>query len=331
MPKSPRSPCASWIAVLALIAASGCASGSHPADPPPALDAGDYTFTLGHDGRARSYVVHVPASAATVAAPPVVLAFHGGGGNAVQFQGSAGLDAVSDREGFIAVYPDGTGAIAGSHTWNAGPRCCGSARDQDVDDVGFVRALVDDLSERTPIDVTRVFATGHSNGGGMSYRLAHDAADLIAAAVPVGGAAMGPVPASSAPVAVLHIHSVDDPRALYDGGLGPPFPLTNHRTDHRSVPEVLDERAQINRCSGTPQIAETIPAVATGRDAGHSAERLVWPGCDQRLEHWRLDGPGHGWPGHRQDRARELIVGPSTLILSAAEEAWEFFESAAGG
>ncbi len=313
--------------------ATGCATpADDPVDPSPvqALDPGDHTFTVGHDGRARSYIVHIPPASGAGRAPAVVLAFHGGGGNAEQFKSSAGFDAVADREGFVAVYPDGTG-LAGMHTWNAGPRCCGSARDQEVDDVGFVRALMADLALRTPIDLARIFATGHSNGGGISFRLAHEAADLLAAAAPVGGAAMGPVPASSVPLPLLHIHSVDDPRALYFGGLGPPFPLTNHRTDHRAVPDVLDERAAINGCGGPPTVVETIPAPATGRDAGHFAERLVWPNCDAALEHWRLDGPGHGWPGHRQSRSREALVGPSTLILSAAEEAWEFFESVAGG
>mgnify|MGYP001815561043 CR=1 FL=1 len=312
--------------------AAACATGAADpvvVEPAPTLTPGDHAFTLEYEGRTRAYLVHVPTAVASGEALPVVLAFHGGGGNAAQFKGSAGLDAVAEREGVLAVYPDGTG-LAGLHTWNAGPRCCGSARDQDVDDVGFVRAVVADLVARTPVDAERVFATGHSNGGGMSYRIAHDAPEFVAAVAPVGGAAMGPVATTADPVPLLHIHSVDDPRALYDGGLGPPFPMTNHRVEHRAVPEVLAERADLNRCGGPPEVAETIPAATVGRDAGHWAERLVWPGCTAPLEHWRLHGPGHGWPGHRQNRAREQIVGPSTLILSAADEAWRFFAAVAG-
>jgi len=94
-----------------------------------------------------------------------VLSFHGGGGSARGTQDYTGTDAIADREGFHRRVSRGTGVLPRRlHTWNAGT-CCGYARDHHVDDVGFVRALLDDLARRTPIDQRRVYATGLSNAG----------------------------------------------------------------------------------------------------------------------------------------------------------------------
>ena len=126
-------------------------------------------------------------------------------------------------------------------TWNAGT-CCAYSVINKVDDVGFVRALIDKLAEKFPIDRRRIYATGMSNGGMMAHRLAAEARDIVAAVAPVAGGMVLPVIKTARAVPVLHIHSVDDPRALYTGGLGPPFPLTNkpsvssqHRRDDQAL------------------------------------------------------------------------------------------------
>lgn len=324
----PRRTLVLRLALLTLVGCAGNGRSSEAATGSPLLP-GDHGITLSHDGRGRTYLVHVPPGARSGEPYAVVLAFHGGGGNAEQFESSAGLDAVADREGFLAVYPDGTGPL-GLHTWNAGPRCCGYAMNNEVDDVGFARAVVADLSRRTSIDVGRVFATGHSNGAGMVYRLALEAPDLVVAIAPVGGAAMGPTVGPAEPVPILHIHSVDDPRALYEGGEGPPFPLTNSTVMHRPVPEVLAFWAGVNGCTGEPRVEAVLRADADSPDAGQWADKVVWGPCGGApLVHWRLHGPGHGWPGERLDRRRERLVGPSTELLDAAEEVWSFFDEVA--
>ncbi len=309
--------------LVCLLAALGAAGSTPTAQG--TLRPGDHHFSLRHGGRARSYHVHVPRRLTRPA--PVVLAFHGGGGHATQFKESAGLDAVSDREGFVAVYPDGTGPIRGRLlTWNAGG-CCGYAMDHAVDDVGFVRALVDDLGRRIRLDRSRVYATGHSNGGMMSYRLAVEAAGLVAAIVPVGGSLVAGGFAPSRPVPVLHIHSVDDPRALYAGGEGPPFPGTNRRSMHTSVVETLKQWAAFNGCPAEPRTLRTVDAAPGSASAGHSAWLLEWGPCTsgEVVRHWRLVGPGHGWPG-ATGAAMERIIGPRTDVISAAEEAWNFMK-----
>jgi polyhydroxybutyrate depolymerase len=290
----------------------------------PALTAGDHTLEVPYGGLSRRYIVHVPPPHGT-ATLPVMLALHGGGGSASQFKKENGLDAVADRGGFLAVYPDGTGPLAGVLlTWNAGPHCCGWAREHAVDDVGFLVAVLDDLARRTPVDARRIYATGHSNGSMMAYRLAAERADRIVAIVTVAGAMDVPDFHPSRPVAVLDIHSVDDPRALYDGGRGPAFPGTNQHVEHQPVQVGLARWAANNKCRETPRSMGT--TAGTGGDRGQTVTRLVYDGCapNGAVEHLKLTGAGHGWPGVNARRARQRLLGPSTSLVDASEEAWAF-------
>ena len=160
-------------------------SGAGPARA--ALAPGDHRVTLQHGGRQRSYIVHVPPAAREGRPLPVVLNFHGGGGNAEAQQKYSRMDALADAEGFLVVYPDGTGRMADKLlTWNAGT-CCAYSVTNNVDDVGFTLALLADLEARQPVDRRRVYATGLSNGAMMAWRLAVEASDRIAAIAPVAG------------------------------------------------------------------------------------------------------------------------------------------------
>jgi polyhydroxybutyrate depolymerase len=287
------------------------------------LQPGDHTFSIRHGGRARTYITHVPAAPGAL---PVMIAFHGGGGEAQGFKSYAGLDAIADREHFIVVYPNGTGPLPNRLLTFNGGGCCGFARERNVDDVGFAMAVLDDLARRTPVDRTRIYATGHSNGAIMAYRLAAERADRIAAIVPVAGAMSVAAFSPSRPVPVLHIHSVDDPRALYDGGIGPPFPGTNNRETHQPVQKGLDQWIRIAGCATTPATAETRRGRAGTREAAHTAARLVWSRCNGGVEivHWKLTVAGHSWPGSARDGLAAALVGPPTSIVDAAEEAWKF-------
>ena len=317
------------VRTLAIISVAVCllfppiGAGHLGAQQKPLLAAGDHAFTIQHGGRRRSYIVHV--SRAGAGRPrPIVLAFHGGGGEAEGFQAYARLDAVADREGVLIAYPNGSGVLPRRLlTWNAG-ECCGYAMNQRIDDVGFAMAVVDDLAMRTAVDRRRVYATGHSNGAMMAYRLAAERADRIAAIVPVAGAHSLPTFAPSARVAVLAIHSVDDPRALYAGGVGPPFPGTNVRASHRPVMEGLERWRRHNGCSDV--VREGSPrAIGTGPNR-QTATLLEWNGCASggRVAHWKLTGVGHGWPGTVRAGARVEIIGAPTTIIDAAEEVWRF-------
>ena len=173
------------------------------------------------DGRTRTFHVYVPTSLPD-GPVPLVVALHGGTGSGRQFERSSGFDAQADEHGFIVVYPDGVGAGDDEtqlRTWNAGG-CCGPAVRKDVDDVGFVRQLIDEMVERYSIDPARVFAVGHSNGGFMSYRLACELSDRIAAVGLQAGGLMIDECAPERPGSLLHIHGAEDTNVPLEGGVG---------------------------------------------------------------------------------------------------------------
>ena len=316
--------CSKWGASLwrsLLVALLGLLSARHEVDGAE-LTPGDHTFTVEHGGRARSYIVHVPPGSG--ASPgPVVLNFHGGGGHAASQESYSRMNATADREGFVAVYPNGTGHFgARLLTWNAGT-CCGSAQKENIDDVGFTRALVDDLARRTHLDRSRVYATGLSNGAMMAYRLAVEASDLVAAIAPVAGAEVAEFHPRR-PMPIMHVHSVDDQRALYAGGLGPPFPLTNDRVLHQAVESVIARWVAFDGC---PTPGRTGPTLrGSGKTAAFTATPITYAPCREGVEVvlWKLSGSGHVWPGAALDYLPRLL-GHGTDVIDANAEMWRFF------
>jgi polyhydroxybutyrate depolymerase len=278
-------------------------------------------LTLAHGGRERSAVLHVPPAGA--AAPrPLLLAFHGGGGNGPGFQRYAGFDALADRDGWLVAYPNGSHRWLDERllTWNAGG-CCGYAQDAGVDDVGFALALIEEVARRSPVDRRRVYASGHSNGAMMAYRLAAEAAERIAAIAPVAGAMNLDAAAPARAVPVLHIHSVDDPRALYEGGAGRTF---RREIRHLPVEAGLGRWRARAGCAAEPERRETRERPAQD-GALHTATLWVWPGCAGGVEValWKLTGAGHGWPG-ADPVLPERRMGPRSDVISAAAESWRF-------
>ena len=288
-----------------------------------AMEPGDHDVRLRVGSAERHYVVHVPAR---LAAPPaVVLNFHGGGAHAREQQKYSRLDLVAAREGFLVVYPDGTGPIADRFlTWNAGT-CCGTAATAQADDVGFIRALLEDLAKRVAYDRRRVYATGLSNGAMMSYRLAAELPDRIAAIAPVAGAMALQRFQPARPVPVLHIHSVDDGRALYNGGLALPFaaPMGDTKVFHPPVEARLADWAKANGCTGGLAPGERREWKSPG-GATHAALHLAYQGCRAPVELWKLSGAGHVWPGGILDYL-PFFLGPGTRVIDANEELWRFF------
>ena len=286
------------------------------------LTPGDHRFPIVSGGMERSYIVHVPP--AVTGDPALVLNFHGGGGNALSHQKYVHMDALADREGILVVYPNGTGAWRSKLlTWNAGS-CCGSAARDRVNDVSFVVDLLDDLAARMPYDRTRVYATGLSNGAMMSYRLAAELAERIAAIAPVAGTMVPETIAARRPVPIMHIHSTDDPRALYQGGLGPPFPFTSARVMHLPVEATLSKWVDFNGCRAAPEESER--RVWRAPAGVHTATRFLYTGCRGGVEIvlWKLTGAGHVWPGGTRDYLTRWL-GPSTEVIDANEEIIRFF------
>jgi polyhydroxybutyrate depolymerase len=232
------------------------------------------------------------------------------------------MDRSADRQVFVAVYPNGTGQFSKRFlTWNAGT-CCGYAAIHQIDDVGFVRSLTDKIAEVMPIDRRRIYATGLSNGAMMAYRMAAEAGDLIAGIAPIAGGMVLPMIASQRAIPVMHIHSLDDPRALYGGGLGPPFPFTNSRVFHPNIEQMISRWVKHNGCAAEP----TVDGQVESKKPRQSARRYVYSNCrkDSEVVLWKLTGAGHVWPGGKQ-KVLERILGPSTEIIDANQEMWNFF------
>jgi polyhydroxybutyrate depolymerase len=185
-----------------------------------ALVPGTSTRTLVHQGRERTFILHVPPSYDGSTPVPLVLDFHGLGSDAIQQAAVSGQVALSDAHGFLLAHPQGL-----DHAWNAGI-CCGNAG---IDDVGFIRSVVTAIAGDGNVDLHRVYATGLSNGGAISQRLACDAADLFAASAPMAF----PVPfipltgcRPSRPIPVLTFMGITDVLVSYTGGLFPSAPDT---------------------------------------------------------------------------------------------------------
>lgn len=290
------------------LAACGGGSGSPPA-PEPAVRV---ERTLSVDGRLRSYTLVLPPGLAAqgTARVPLVIALHGGGGSAAQFEASSLLTTKAAAAGFAVMYPNGTSAGSGLNTWNGGG-CCGYAVANGVDDVAFIRQALIDATASHPLDAARVYATGHSNGGIMAYRLACELADRIAAIAPNAAAHMAEPCTPARPVPVLHLHSRLDTNVPITGGQGSgvagvPFP---------ALETTLSRWVAIDGCA-SPATVEVQAARYT-----HS----TWSGCQggAAVELYVSDDGGHAWPGGLRGSA----VGdtPSTA-LNANDLAWGFFQ-----
>src|SRR3990172_834937 len=152
---------------------------------PVSPQAGTYLATIDHGGRVRRYLLHVPPAAKDLQPLPLVVLLHGGGGPGDRIDDLTGMIAIADREGFLVALPDGV-----DKNWNDGRDDVRStAHRENVDDVGFIRAMIDDVAAKTPVEARRVYAAGISNGAMMSSRLACEASDLIAAVGLVVGTA----------------------------------------------------------------------------------------------------------------------------------------------
>jgi polyhydroxybutyrate depolymerase len=151
--------------------------------PTTVLAAGDHNETITSGGESRTFIVHIPTGYTGSSPAPVILDFHPLGGTGSSQEGSSGWRAQCDSVGCIAVFPNSS-ARAGDNSWNAG-YCCTNSQAMQINDVQFARDIVAWLNTNACVDAKRVFASGGSNGGGMTYRLACEAADMIAAVAPV--------------------------------------------------------------------------------------------------------------------------------------------------
>ena len=288
---------------------------SKPADDPnmsPISGPGDYRFSLVHGGISREYLVHVPKSYRG-APTPMLIALHGGGGDA-DFQADEShykLISKSEQAGFIAIFPNGysrfpSGILA---TWNAGT-CCGKAEENKIDDVGFIREVIWRMERQAHVDPKRIFATGMSNGAMMSWRLACEAPEIRAIA-PVEGTDNSRSCSPRHPVAVIEFHAADDPNVPFGGGAG----VGPSHTDFISVPATQAKWVRIDRANAE---AKRVLSVAGAHCDLHPAGVGGAP-----VELCVTDTGGHSWPGGGTQQGRKQ---PS-MAISANDLMWSFFSS----
>jgi len=284
------------------------------------LTPGDFSRSLKVGTLDRSYLVHVPPSYDASKPAPVVLAFHGGASNAAQMVRFCGLSDKADEAGFICVYPNGTGRLNGAFTWNGG-NCCGYAKQHQIDDVAFVRALLSDLNQVAAIDRRRVFATGMSNGAILSYRLAAEMADQIAAIAPVAGTMGTEARNPTRPVPVIHFHGTDDDFCPFQGGRGR---KSVSGTDHVSVERTIQAWIAADGCPTEPRLLRLEAGGGRPEEVGGVVRKTYGPGRDgAEVVLYKIEGGGHTWPGRHP---RLFFLGHSTKIISANDLMWEFFQ-----
>jgi polyhydroxybutyrate depolymerase len=263
--------------------------------------------------------MHVPKGYDGSKPTPIVLVFHGGGSNAEQMVKFCGLNETADKYGFITVYPSGTGRLARALTWNGG-NCCGYAMQQKVDDVAFTRSLLDELANLVKMDPKRVYATGMSNGAIISYRLASELSDRIAAIAPVGGPMGTETCSPKRPVPVLHFHGTDDEFAPFKGGKGT---KSLSGTNFYSVEHSIRAWVQANGCKA-PDSPAVVEVPDREKDGTRITKKTYSPGKDgSEVVLVVIEGAGHTWPGRTPTLS---FLGRSTRNISANEMMWEFFQ-----
>ena len=261
--------------------------------------------SLTHDGIQRDYILYIPELYDGSSDVPLILNFHGFGSNATQQMFYGDFRDIADTEGFLLVHPEGT-TVIGNQFWNVGFPGISST----IDDVGFTEALIDELAASYAIDLDRVYATGMSNGGFMSFLLACQLSEKIAAVASVTGAmtqdtfdncnAQRPVPA-------LQIHGTEDDVVLYNGN-----------TLSLSIADIITYWVDHNNCETTPTTT-TLPDIDPSD--GSTIEHSVYEAGDNGIttEHMKVIGGGHTWPGS------VINTGGTNQDIDASMEIWLFF------
>ena len=263
--------------------------------------------TMQAGGLTREYRLYVPAIyTRTTGAVPLLLNLHGYGSNNIEQEAYGDFRPIADTANFLVVHPNGSIDAANKRSWNTfGPRGTG------VDDVAFLSALLDTISARYRVDPDRVYSTGMSNGGFMSYELACQLSGRIAAIASVTGsmtASRLSTCTSGRPVPVLEIHGDADGTVPYTGGTALQFV---------AIPTLLTSWVQRNGCNPTPTVTP-VPNINT--TDGCTAERSVWSGGRNGsvVEHYRIIGGGHTWPG------APVNIGVTNRDINASKEIWRF-------
>jgi polyhydroxybutyrate depolymerase len=259
---------------------------------------------LSFGGLQRTYVLHVPSGLDHPSG--LVINLHGAGMNGGDQAAVTGYNGIADAHGWAVVYPDGIDLSWADGRGASGPDQTG------VDDVGFLAALVDQLTQEYGIPRGRVFATGMSAGAFMANRLACQRADLVAAIAPVAGTlGSGFGCAPSRPVSVMAVHGTEDPVVPFNGG---PMVGRGGPSDIVSAPAMAQRWRDIDGCPGPVE------------KVSGAVHRFTSSGCGGGTEvvFVQIDGGGHTWPAGNFSLPVEA-VGVTTHEFNASQASGQFF------
>ena len=278
--------------------------------------------TIIHEGVEREYLVHVPENLNNDS--PIVFVIHGYTGSAEGIAAYSGMNSIADREGFIAVYPQGTIDSYGNAFFNVGYEF---NDDSPINDVSFIRELVKSISQEFNLKRKRAFATGMSNGGDMSYLLACTSSDLFKAVAPVAGVLMKGLKDSckfNSPVPIFEIHGTADKISLFEGDL-------NNEEGwgaYYDLPSTIDffaERYQLANKS-----IKQITSKESGADYDIFFERHWSDDLEEEVWMYRIENGRHVWPGIKfnwwNNPLARYYFGSGNEDINASEEVWAFFK-----
>ncbi|MBP0600533.1 prolyl oligopeptidase family serine peptidase [Herbaspirillum sp. LeCh32-8] len=253
---------------------------------------------------------------------PLLIALHASGSSGSLMARNTGLSEVAEAAGYMVVYPNGTGLAIDARTWNSGG-CCGYAQMHKVDDVAFLRALIDKLAADGLADPKRVYIAGLSNGGMMAYRVAAEAPELFKGVAVVSAVLDIPPEVVKTGVPVLHIHGSDDPFIPFLGGVGSKEPSQVPRL---SVAKTVEAWVKANGADPRPDVSD----IADTAGDGTSVRRYTYHSKTdpQAVVLYEIKGGGHNWPG---GIAPMINGGKSSQNLDTSRTIVDFFNHHGGG
>ena len=262
-----------------------------------------------YDGITRDYIVFLPQEYNSLTEFPVILNLHGYGSEAESQMTYSGMNSVADTAGFIAVYPN-----AVDNVWNSGISDIPIWLAPDVDDVGFISALIDMLDMQFSIDLNRIYSSGMSNGGFMSYKLACELSDRIAAIASVTGTISQETAENcdcQRTVPILQLHGTADPVVPYYGPVNGWY----------SAQQAVEYWVELNSCSDS----QTTPIPNFDPTDGCTVVKYLFPDCDDSSEivFFRINNGGHTWPGATVD-INPSLYGNTNHDINANHEIWSF-------
>jgi polyhydroxybutyrate depolymerase len=262
-------------------------------------------------GRNRFFKVHLPLGYTVQKEYPVVFVFHGGGGNPDNIEKTTDFSAKADKEGFIVVYPYGTGSFPKKLlTWNTWD-CCGYADKKNIDDVSFIKKVLEIIKTKYSVNQNMIFATGLSNGGMMCYLLACEMPDQFAAVAPVAATMFDENQCTAnSEISMIIFNSIDDKHIPYEGGIGDESIV---KVEKMPVEKVVNFWVNKFNC---------VLLNKTEVSSYNKIDYMNKKGTE--IIFYKMMGGGHSWPGGQRGR---LFADKPVKDVSATDLIWDFFKN----